>query len=148
MSMEENKTKALVLYRKGKTAEEVSEELELPKMIIDKWFDDAPRNDKVQLSANIHAIQTLVEDVNGELVPETMSPERALSIKVDTIAMDIANKLELAVIQDDMEYAKYLCVCTKTLTDLKSMLPKDTKVEEPVNPNKEHIEMFQELMRP
>lgn len=146
--MEQNKTEALLMYRKGQTAEEVAEALTLPLMIINKWFEEAGPDDQIQLEANMTAITTLTNQVQtGAIEAQPVLLREALQSKIESIGLDLANKLMLNIATEDFEYSKFLLCSSKTLKELRDLLPKDVEVEH-VNPNAEHIEMFQNAMRP
>lgn len=142
MISEPTKARALALMKHQVPLEEISEELELPLMLVRDWHKQMSGKDLVALEANIHAVEHVLQ---GEVLEKDKI--EILKDKLEDAAIEVTKDISMAM--GDPMYAKSLQLCADTIAKLYvSIVKKDTPTEGSnniFNPN--GLTAFQSVMR-
>lgn len=143
MITKEIKMTALAKLKCQVPPEEIAEELDIPLPLIKEWANTIEGNDLIQLHANVHAVTKLA---NGEITRS--NNEEFLRLKIEEVAIDIVEQVQLVTTGGDVVRAKALQLCADTVTKLyNSLINNITNADGSLKPNGQEISAFKSLMK-
>ena len=147
MITEAIKNKAIFRLRDRETAEDIAKDMELPLPLVKEWESKLDAKDLTHLQSNIHAIETFGKQ--EIFAPGQTGNEEMLRTKIEEVAMEIVDQVNLTVSTPDIMRAKTLQLCADTITKLyDSLINKKTgPAGEPIKPNGRAITAFQSIMK-
>ena len=110
------KANAIALLKLGDSVRQVSEELEIPYMLVKEWADALDVHDLTALQANARALATVM---NKQTVIEPSEQNKEiLKAKIEKVALDIVDHVELIVHLGDPIQSKALQLLADTCSKL------------------------------
>jgi hypothetical protein len=109
------KANAIALLKLGNTVQEVSEELDIPYMLVKEWESALDIRDLTSLQANANALTMLVE---GEVMNSSEDNINLLKTKIEEAALKIVDAVSKEVKYPDMIQAKALNLLADTCSKL------------------------------
>ncbi len=146
MITEATKNKAIFRLRDRETAEDIAKDMELPLPLVKEWESNLDAKDLTRLQSNVHAIETFSK---GDILLPSSGQEEILRLKIEEVAIEIVDQVNLTVSTPDIMRAKTLQLCADTITKLYDSLinKKSGPAGEPVKPNGRAITAFQSIMK-
>lgn len=143
MISEAEKSRAIALLKRRVAEDEIAEELDLPIMLIKDWKKELGFNDLVAVEANIHAVDTIMND-GGELVDDL---EDRLKITLEETALDLAKAAVGPAISGDVMHAKAIQLCSDAVSKLYSTLVLKGNSTVKIDPGQTGGSAFAQLMK-
>ena len=110
------KANAIALLKLGDSVRQVSEELEIPYMLVKEWAEALDVHDLTALQANARALATVM---NKQTVIEPSEQNKEiLKAKIEKVALDIVDHVELIVHLGDPIQSKALQLLADTCSKL------------------------------
>ena len=110
------KANAIALLKLGDSVRQVSEELEIPYMLVKEWAEALDVRDLTALQANARALATVM---NKQTVIEPSEQNKEiLKAKIEKVALDIVDHVELIVHLGDPIQSKALQLLADTCSKL------------------------------
>lgn len=141
MIPEKLKAEALSLLSMGRTPEEVSEQFELPLMLVREWKSKLTGSDLVRLSANTHAMKTIME---GEVVTKKVSTQQIQDLLEET-AYNIAEEANDVIKYPDLVKAKTLHMMADTVSKLYQTIINKNQTQDSKAPANPAMELLAQL---
>lgn len=123
------KANAIALLKMGDSPQKVSEDLELPYMLVKEWHDELDLSDLTTLQANTLAVSKILE---GEVLYSNDNVDK-LKTKIEETAILIIDRAKDYVHFPDLPSAKALELLANTCSKLYMTII--TKQTGPQNPN-------------
>jgi hypothetical protein len=124
---------------------EIAEELDIPELLVKEWADKLEGNDLVHMQANIHALERMSRQT---LIEPSSNMEELLKTKIEEVAVNIVNEVDMVVATADPIRAKTLQLCADTITKLyTTIVTKVIAAPGVEKPNGSEISVFKNIMR-
>ena len=136
------KANAIALLKLGDSVRQVSEELEIPYMLVKEWADALDVRDLTALQANAHALATVMN--KQTIIGPSEQNKEALKAKIEKVALDIVDQVELIVHIGDPIQSKALQLLADTCTKLYLNIANGGSTAAPQNPTST---IFEQLSR-
>lgn len=116
MITDKTKANAIALLKLGDSAQQISETLEIPFMLVKEWCEELGLEDLIGLEANATALSRVIE---GELIPMTEDNVAALKTAIEDAALKIVNSVKIQTLgYADLPEAKALNLLANTCATL------------------------------
>lgn len=110
------KANAIALLKLGDSVRQVSEELEIPYMLVKEWAEALDVRDLTALQANAHALATVMN--KPTIIEPSEQNKEMLKAKIEKVALDIVDHVELIVHLGDPIQSKALQLLADTCSKL------------------------------
>ena len=110
------KANAIALLKLGDSVRQVSEELEIPYMLVKEWADALDVRDLTALQANTRALATVMN--KQAIIEPSEQNKEILKAKIEKVALDIVDHVELIVHIGDPIQSKALQLLADTCSKL------------------------------
>lgn len=145
MITEKTKANAISLLKLGDTPEQVSDQLELPVMLVREWAENLGLKDLTALQANTNALARVVQ---GEVLSTSEENAEILRIKIEETAIQIVDQVNKAIPYSDVVQAKALQLLADTCSKLYStVINKGQASGPPQTPGQQALSMFEQLSK-
>lgn len=115
MITERTKANAIALLRLGDSPTKVSEDLELPYMLVKEWYEALGLTDLTRLEANTNALTRFAA---SEILNSSDQNVEILRNKIEETAIDIITEVRRTHMMGDIVYAKSLNLMADTCSKL------------------------------
>lgn len=144
MITEKTKANAIALLKLGDTPEQVSDELELPLMLVREWNDSIDGKDLTMLKANTNALTKMA---SSELIANSDGNIEILRVKIEETAISIMDKVGQTVHFPDVIQAKALHLLADTCSKLYNTVINKGQAPAQQSPGMQALTMFDQLSR-
>lgn len=144
MITEKTKANAIALLKLGDTPEQVSDELELPLMLVREWYASIDGKDLTMLKANTNALTKMV---SSELISNSEGNIEILRVKIEETAISIMDKVAQTVPFPDVIQAKALHLLADTCSKLYNTVINKGQAPAQQSPGMQALTMFDQLSR-
>ena len=107
----------------GEPPADIAEELDLPVMLVEKWFEAMPKDKLVQLKANTLALTNAIEGA----VQNSEENRKLLEAKIEEVALVLVNEVPSTAYRTDFVKAQTLKSLSQVLVNAHTLLNKDGK---------------------
>lgn len=143
MITDKTKAYAISLLKCGDSVQQVSEELELPFMLVKDWNDSLDLKDLTVLNATANALTRVV---NGQLSAPGQNVE-VLKGKIEEMAIKIVDQMGLTVHTGDPLAARSLQLLADTCTKLYATIVNKGGPVAPGDDSSKGLSLFERLSR-
>lgn len=109
------KANAIALLKLGDSPREISDELEIPYMLVRNWADEIGIEDLTELKANTNALERII---TSEVLSSTDANTEMLKLRIEETALKIVERVKDEVKYADLPTAKALQLMAQTCSTL------------------------------
>lgn len=155
MITKELKATAIAKIKCHVPLEEIALELDIPFPLVKEWHaketeseSNRTASDLVNTAAKVHAVQVLTRELHQQVIPPSNQQEELLKLKIEEVALEIAEQVSLNLATTDVIRAKTLQLCADTVTKLyNSLISKAIAPDGSIRPSDTGLSAFRNVMR-